>query len=140
MAGDVPEGDIYKGPCGIARESTWLTWEDLPADREAPATIETVRIRKRLVLQGGREKAVGLSLKFVGKERELLLNATNRKVLSLLFGGDTAGWFGKRVLLYVEQDVRRPDGTKGPAVRIRPKRVEATPAGATQPEREPGQD
>ena len=46
---------------------------------------------------------------------------------------DGAAVTGKRVLLYVEQDVRRPDGTRGPAVRIRAKRVDQAPAA-----REPG--
>ncbi len=120
---DVPPGENYKGPCGIARESTWLTSEDLPADRDVVVTIEAVVMRKKLVMQGGREKAVGLSLKFVGRSRELLTNATNRRTLSALYGNNTGEWYGKAIALYVEQDVRRPDGTRGPAVRIRAKRV-----------------
>ncbi len=146
---DTPAGEAYKGPCGIARDSTWLTSEDLPADRDVTVTIEAVILRKKLVMQGGREKANGLSLKFVGRQRELLTNATNRKTLSLLFGSNTGDWFGKSILLFVEQDVRRPDGTRGPAVRIRPKRVEQgakAPASTAanpisgEPIREPGSE
>lgn len=127
---DVPNGEAYKGPCGIGRDSPWLTNEDLPHDRDVTATIEAVVLRKNLKMQGGRDKPVGLSLKFVGRGRELLLNATNRKVLASLFGPSTGEWYGKTVALYVEQDVRRPDGTRGPAVRIRSKRVEAPKGGA----------
>ena len=116
---DTPAGDAYRGPCGIARDSTWLTSEDLPADRDVTVTVDCVVIRRKLTMQGGREKPIGLSLRFVKRERELLLNATNRKALSALYGSDTAAWFGRPVILYVEQDVRRPDGTHGPAVRIR---------------------
>lgn len=142
---DVPNGEVYKGPCGIGRDSPWLTNEDIPHDRDVTATIEKVVVRRNLAMQGGREKRVALSLAFVGKDRELMLNATNRKVLAALFGANTGEWFGKRVYLYVEQDVRRPDGTRGPAVRIRAKRVPddgARPASAVAaaPARESGSD
>lgn len=126
---DVPVGEVYKGPPGIARDSTWLTNEDLPHDRDTVVTIEAILIRRKLKFQGGRDKAVGLSAKFKGKQRELLLNAGHRKVLALLYGPNTGDWFGRDVALFVEQDVRRPDGTTGPAVRIRAKRFE-TPVGA----------
>ncbi len=123
---DVPNGEAYKGPCGIARESVWLTNEDIPHDREAVVVIDAVVKRENLTMQEGRKKAIALSLRFVGKERELMLNATNRKTLAALYGNSCAGWFGKKVALFVEQDVRRPDGSKGPAVRIRAKRIDST--------------
>ena len=129
---DMPRGEDYKGPCGVARDSIWLTNEDIPHDRDVGLTIEKVVMRKNMVMQGGREKPIGLSLRFVGKERELLLNATNRKVLAALFGNACESWFGKKVLLYVEPNVRRPDGTSGPAVRIRAKKV-ADDAGRPRP-------
>jgi hypothetical protein len=122
---DTPPGELYRGPPGIARESTWLTAEDLPHDRDVTLSIEAVRIRRNLEMQGGRPKKVALSIAFTGKERELMLNATNRKALSTLYGANTGEWFGKRVILHVEQDVRRPDGTRGPAVRIRPREPKA---------------
>lgn len=125
---DIPAGQDYKGPSGIARDSTWLTNEDIPHDRDTIVTIESVTLRRNLKMQNGRPKPIALSLKFVGKQRELMLNATNRKMLGALFQtNDTGAWFGKRVALFVEQDVRRPDGTTGPAVRIRAKRVEQRP-------------
>lgn len=127
---DVPKGEVYRGPPGIARDSTWLTNEDLPHDKDTLVTIEAIVIRKNLKFQGGRDKAVGLSAKFKNKGRELLLNAGHRKVLMALYGSQTGDWFGRDVALFVEQDVRRPDGTTGPAVRIRPKRFE-TPVAKT---------
>jgi len=121
---DVPAGSIYKGPSGIARESTWLTSEDLPHDRDTPVQIDAVVRRDNLTMEKGRAKPVALSLRFVGRKRELLLNATNRKTLAALFGtNECAAWFGKWVALFVEQDIRKPDGTRGPAVRIRAKRI-----------------
>lgn len=130
---DVPNGVDYRGPSGIARDSLWLTNEDVPHDRDTVVQIEAVVLRKGVKFQGGRTKANNLSLRFVGKSRELALNATNRKTLAALFqSNNTAEWFGKRIALYVEQGVRRPDGTTGPAVRIRAKRiVDAAPVDAT---------
>lgn len=126
MHDDLPKGQEYKGPSGIARDSVWLTNEDIPHDRDVTVTIESVVLRRNVKFQGGRTKDVSLSLKFVGKQRELALNATNRKVLVALFGASTGEWFGKSIALFVEADVRRPDGTRGPAVRIRAKRVETS--------------
>lgn len=132
---DMPSGDIYKGPSGIARESTWLTNEDLPHDRDTVVTIESVTLRRNVTFQGGRNKGIALSLRFAGKARELLLNATHRKTLAALFESNECGaWFGKRVALFVEQDIRRPDGTRGPAVRIRAKRIEQTVAEPQEPQ------
>jgi hypothetical protein len=139
---ETPPGEIYRGPPGIARESTWLTGEDLPHDKDVTLTIENVRIRRNLEMQGGRPKKVALSLQFTGKERELMLNATNRKVLMALYGASTGDWFGKRVIVHVEQDVRRPDGTRGPAVRIRarePKAEAARTAATVPPQTTPDQ-
>lgn len=141
---DTPPGEPYRGPPGIARDSVWLTNEDLPHDRDTVAVIEAILLRKKLTFQGGRDKANGLSAKFQGKQRELLLNATNRKVLAALYGPNTGDWYGRTIALFVEQDVRRPDGTRGPAVRIRPKRFElpvggkAAPVPATTEPDEPG--
>lgn len=126
---DTPAGKEYRGPSGIARDSVWLTNEDIPHDRDTVVTIESVQLRQNVKFQGGRTKPNALSLKFVGKSRELALNATNRKTLAALFQtNECAAWFGKRVALFVEQGVRRPDGTTGPAVRIRAKRIEQAAA------------
>jgi len=140
---NVPKGQDYKGPSGIARDSNWLTNEDIPHEHDTPVTIESVILRRNVKFQGGRTKAVSLALKFVGKTRELALNATNRKMLAALFGTNTEGWFGKRVALFVEQDVRRPDGTTGPAVRIRAKRIDQDApkqAEEKEPEAQPQQE
>jgi hypothetical protein len=129
---DVPKGVDYKGPSGIARDSIWLTSEDLPHDRDTLVTIEAVVRRNNVTFQGGRKKLVMLSLKFVGKTRELGLNATNRKTLMALFhSNECAAWYGKRIKLFIQQGVRKPpDNTEGPAVRIRAERIpdQAEPA------------
>lgn len=119
-----PEGQVYKGPSGIARDSVWLTAEDLPRDKDVVVEIESVNLRRNVTFQGGRKKPAIISLKFKGKDRELGLNATNRKTLAMLFGSSECGaWFGKRVALYVDANVRFGNDTVA-AVRIRAKRIE----------------
>lgn len=133
---EVPPGVPYNGPSGIARNSIWLTNEDLPHDRDTQVEIEAVVRRDNVSFQMGRKEPVVLSLRFVAKKRELALNATNRKRLQMLTGSSKCGdWVGARIILFVEQGVRRPDGTTGPAVRIRPKFWEAK-----EEPREPGGD
>lgn len=119
---DTPEAVPYDGPSGIARDSVWLTQEDIPHDRDTVLLIEQVNRRNNVKFQGGRAKEVVLSLKFKGFKRELGLNSTNRKVLNQLFGTRSGGWWGKWVALFVQPDVSSPKGLV-PAVRIRAKHI-----------------
>lgn len=116
----------------MAKDSRWLCAEDLLArnTREVQVEIEKVLRRDNLTMQEGRKMRVALSLKFKGKQKELLLNATNRKTLGQLFTNDCGEWYGKRIALFVQDNVRYPDGTRGPALRIRARRLSqaATPA------------
>ena len=50
--------------------------------------------------EGGKE--VKPAIHFVGKEKAMVLNATNTEKLCKKFGGDSDGWIGKRVLLGTE--------------------------------------
>jgi hypothetical protein len=108
----------YRGPSGIARESLWLTAEDLTEGTDTILTVEDVIARKDVVYQGGRKKPMALTLKFKGRQRELALNATNRKRMNVLFGYETAGWVGKTIALFVDPNVLMAGETVR-AVRIR---------------------
>lgn len=63
----------------------------------------TVRIAKvtagELTAQGGRKSKRPL-VYFEGKEKALVLNATNGKVVAGLYGTMTEAWVGKEVTLY----------------------------------------
>jgi hypothetical protein len=50
--------------------------------------------------EGGKEVKPAIS--FVGKEKAMVLNATNTEKLCKKFGGDSDGWVGKKVLLGTE--------------------------------------
>lgn len=118
---ETPLANRWDGPAGIARDSVWLTQEDIPHDRDTVLTIEQVNRRDNVKFQSGKPKPVMLSLQFRGVKRELGLNATNRKLLSKLYGSKCANWVGKRVALFV-QTVSSPQG-EVPAVRIRAKEL-----------------
>jgi len=98
-----PKGVEYDGPSGIARESTWLTNEDLVEGKDANVQIEAVLKFGNLEFEGGRAKKNALGLKFNGKERLLLLNATNRKVMNAMFGSLTKAWKGQVITLFVTE-------------------------------------
>lgn len=118
------EPEVYRGPCGIARESLWLTQEDLPHDKDTIVTIEVIHLRRNVEFTNETKKVVE-SAKFKGKERELLLNATHRNVLTKLSGSASCGaWFGMTIALFVDPDAKLFGGKTGPAVRIRAKRVQ----------------
>jgi len=103
MEGDRSVGQTYKGPSGVGRDSQWLTWEDLPPEKDVNVTIVNVVRHAKVKFQGGRVRENMLSLHFKGASRELGLNATNRRMLVKMFGGLTDGWFGQKIALYIAQ-------------------------------------
>lgn len=47
------------------------------------------------------------------------LNKTNATMLSNLFGDETDKWTGKEIVIYVDPNVRNPEGKKTGGVRVR---------------------
>jgi hypothetical protein len=137
-----PEGgELYRGPCGLLKDSAWVTAESLPTDRDTIVQIDAVVRRKSVEFNraGKVEKKNNYgSLRFVGREKELGLNSTNLRVLSALFGSDTGKWFSQWIALYVDPDVNA-FGHIVSAVRIRAKKIDA-PAKHAPREREAGEE
>lgn len=131
MGEQLEAGEIYKGPCGILKDSNWLSAETLPADRDTVVQIEAVVRRKEVKFKNETKRSYG-SLRFKGKDKELGLNATHIKVLKALFGPDTTNWFGQWVALYIDPDVSA-FGQIVSAVRIRAKKAEPPMAKPTKP-------
>jgi hypothetical protein len=131
------KGEIYKGPAGILKDSDWLSAETIPADRDTVLQIEAVIRRSVVKFKNETKKGYG-SLKFVGKDRQLGLNATNIRILCALFGSDTSAWFGQHIALYVDPAVSA-FGQIVSAVRIRAKKIDA-PAKHAPREREAGEE
>lgn len=122
MSEKLEEGEVYTGPAGILKDSNWLNAESLPPDRDTTVQIEAV-IRRRTVKFKNEEKKGYGSLRFVGKDKELGLNATHIHVLSALFGPMTGEWRGKWIALYVDPEVSA-FGKIVSAVRIRPRKID----------------
>jgi len=115
-------GEVYRGPCGALKDSNWLSAESLPTDRDTILQIRDVVRRREVKFKSETKKGYG-SLRFVGHERELGLNATHLRVLKALFGPMTDKWEKQYVALYVDPEVSA-FGSIVSAVRIRAKRVE----------------
>lgn len=110
----------YNGPSGgLKKPSLWLASEDLVLGAEAKATIQDVELHKDVAFEAGRKEPKVAALRFVGKEKLLVLNATNRKTLVRLFGTDTKEWRGKTIALYVATGVRSPSGGTCNGLRIK---------------------
>lgn len=129
MGEKLEAGEIYKGPCGVLKDSNWLSAESLPADRDTVVQIEAVVRRREVKFKNETKHSYG-SLKFKGASKELGLNATHIKVLKALFGSDTAKWFGQWIALYVDPDVSA-FGQIVSAVRIRAKKVDPPVRGSS---------
>lgn len=132
MGEKLEAGEVYRGPCGVLRDSQWLSAETIPADRDTVVQIQNVIRRKSVKFANETKKGYG-SLRFVGAERELGLNATHLKVLKALFGPNTGDWEKKWIALYVDPDVSA-FGQIVSAVRIRAKRVDPPAKGAAPTE------
>jgi hypothetical protein len=114
-----PVGKEYVGPSGIARDSQWLTSEDLIEGRDAEATVARVILYPKVTFEAGRTKENMVGLEFVGKQRVLGLNATNRKTMNAMFGNITSQWKGKSITLFVTDTLMKGESVK--CVRIRNK-------------------
>ena len=122
MAEKLEAGEPYKGPCGILKNSNWLSAESLPGDQDTIVEIECVIRRREVKFKDSIKKGYG-SIKFKGRDRELGLNATHIAVLKALYGADTTNWWGKKIALYVDPNVSA-FGRMVSAVRIRAKKIE----------------
>lgn len=102
-----PEGESYEGPSGgIKKESPWLASEDIPLGKEVTVVVEDVKLYRNVEFDKGRKEPSVGTLKFVGKKKELVLNATNRKRMVKMFSINTREWRGKSVILYVDPKVK----------------------------------
>lgn len=83
--------DIYGGSA--------LKAEELPQDFRAVVTVEHVSVQS--VGKADEEKQKKLELRFVGKEKTLLLNITNANMMAeVTRTRDYEQWVGHRVLMY----------------------------------------
>jgi hypothetical protein len=97
----------------MKKDTPWISSEDLLDAGEVAVEIEGVFKHVDAEFDEGRKETV-YSLAFKGKQRQLILNATNRKTLVNKFGTtDVKKWIGQTITLYVKKDVRKPGGKRG---------------------------
>lgn len=117
------ESTTFEGRTAAMRVSPWLASEDLDGLGEVEVTIENVFQHKDAVMQDGRKCSRMHAIKFIRNnitgDRQLIINATNRKTLAGKFGTDCRAWRGQKILLFVKDGVRCPSGGTTKGIRIK---------------------
>lgn len=90
----------------MKKDTPWLSSEDLIGLGDVKVTIESVFRHSDVEFDAGRKEKVVYSIKFEGKQKQLVLNSTNRKTLVGKFGVNVKDWCGKVVSLWVDENVR----------------------------------
>jgi hypothetical protein len=108
----------FSGHAALMRgDSPWLAGLDLMGRESVPVVIEAVYLHRGIKFEAGR-KEDKYAVKFQGKEKQMILNATNRKSLVRMFGPNTADWAGKAIHIYYDPTVTRGKETVG-GIRIK---------------------
>ena len=123
MTNEQPDCREFTGMASQMRDSEWLASEDFkvpdkPDYASVIVTIEKVLERRNVTFEGGRKKPRVFTLKLAGKDRELVINATNRETLKKLFGPDSRKWIGQTIVLWVDTTVKLKGEIK-PGIRIK---------------------
>lgn len=103
----------YTGKVSGMKSSPWLASEDLLGISPQQVVIAGVYKHEDVPMDGGRKEKLLFAIGFEKIPKQMILNATNRKALSKLFGADTKAWIGKTVTLFVQDGVRKPGGRAG---------------------------
>jgi hypothetical protein len=114
-----PPGEDYKGTTADLRtENPWLAAEDLMGRPRVTVTIEAVKRHRGVTFEDNRKEDV-IALHFKGATKALVLNKTNRRRLTSLYGtNDCAKWLGKKCTLYVEKLKRPAWGDRTHGIRV----------------------
>jgi len=99
------QGEEFEGRSGEMKVSQWLSSEDIQG-QDVKVTVAACRRHKDVQFDQGRKEATVFSLEFKGKEKQLVLNSTNRKRMVELFGNNVKEWKDKEIVLFVNENVR----------------------------------
>jgi len=86
--------------------SPWLSAEDILGKGDIEVVIKAVHRHADVEFEAGRTESVVFSLEFEKAGKQLVINSTNRKTLVAKFGPKVAEWSGKKINLYVDNNVR----------------------------------
>ena len=101
-----PEGEVFEGRSAEMKDSPWLASEDLLGAGEVKVKIVRCHRYKNVEFDKGRKEPTVYAIEFEGKQKQLVLNSTNRKTLVAKFGTDVREWNDKEVVLFVNPKVR----------------------------------
>lgn len=105
--------ETYTGKVSGMKNSPWLASEDLLGISPQKVTISGVFKHEDVPMDGGRKEKVLFAIGFEKIQKQMILNATNRKALSSQFGADTRNWVGQQITLIVQDGIRKPGGRAG---------------------------
>ena len=94
-------------------------------DLTGPMPIKIASVTREAI--NGEQKVV---MAFATGEKSLILNKTNGRAVSKLYGSDTKGWIGKEVVLIATQVDFKGDLVDAIRIRTAPQRVVARQATA----------
>jgi hypothetical protein len=102
-----PSGEAFEGRSAeMKKNSPWLASEDLLDLGDVAVEIEGIYRHRDVEFDAGRREQVVYSLKFKGKQKQMVLNSTNRRTLVQKFGANVQDWKGRQVTLFVDTNVR----------------------------------
>jgi hypothetical protein len=90
--------DDYRGDAELLFPSKYIRAADLQG-KDATVTIARIEKGAELVKAGG-EKELKPVMHFAETAKMLVLNKTNSRTISALYGGKVAGWIGKKIVLF----------------------------------------
>ena len=84
----------------MKKPTPWLASEDIMGVCPVTVTVEGCYFHKAVEFDGGRKEDV-YGLKFVGKDKRLVMNSTNRRTMVDMFGTNVKDWEDKKIELTV---------------------------------------
>jgi hypothetical protein len=63
-------------------------------------TVTIAKVEAQILVAQGNKKNKKPVIHFEGKEKGMVLNKTNSKIVAAMYGNDTVNWLGKRITLY----------------------------------------
>lgn len=101
----------------MKKPTPWLASEDILGVTPVRVKVESCFLHTQAEFDGGRKEDV-YALKFEGKEKQLVMNSTNRQMMVSLFGPSVKDWQGKHIDLIVVDCKMMGKDVHG--IRIRP--------------------
>jgi hypothetical protein len=91
----------FEGRSAEMKKATpWLASEDIMGVAPVKVEVKGCWFHKKVEFDGGRKEDI-YAIEFVGKEKQLVLNSTNRQTMVAMFGANVKDWEGHSISLTV---------------------------------------